>query len=359
MERTWTGSTVVGSLPRGCDLCMKGMKLVLFITGLCHRRCFYCPLSKARRGRDVVFANERPVVVDEDVLREAELMDARGAGLTGGDPLLRPERTTRYLRLLKESFGEGFHVHLYTAFEHRLTSTLLSKLADVGLDELRIHPDLSNPERCVKAIRTAGDEGLTVGVEIPALPGELERLKMLASLAERAGASFIIVNELEMNEENSFQLRVRGFRIKQSSLSAVEGSEEVAMSLLSFIEDELSLNAHYCPAKVKDVYQYKGRLKRMALRAAKPYEEVTDEGLLRKAVVLGGLDELRRLATWLSLEAGLPRDHVFLSPEEGRLETTVAAAVKAKECRALEGLKAFIVEEYPTFDRRLFLSEPI
>lgn len=359
MEWTWAGSAVVGGLPDGCDLCMRGMKLVVFVTGLCYRKCFYCPLSRARRGRDVVYVNERPVAEDEDLLREAESMDARGAGLTGGDPLLKPNRTIKYLRLLKENFGEGFHVHLYTTPGRHLTKALLRRLVDAGLDELRIHPDLDHLDECVRAVRKAGDEGLTVGLEVPALPGELERLKTLASLVEEAGAAFIIVNELEMNEENYFQLRIRGFNIKQDSLSAVEGSEEAALSLLSFIEEELSLNAHYCPARVKDAYQHRGRLRRMALKAAKPYEEVTEEGLLKKAVVIGNPSELRRLATWLSLELGLSKDLAYLGLEEGRLETTVAAALRAKERGALKGLKAFIVEEYPTFDRRRFLEEPI
>lgn len=357
MERTWAGSVVVRRLPKGCDLCMRGMKLVVFVTGLCNRACFYCPLSRDRRWRDVCYANERPVMSDLDVLREAEDMDAKGAGFTGGDPLLRLDRTLRLLKLLKDSFGD-FHVHLYTTPGRHLTSEVLRNLVKAELDELRLHPKLSDAGSATTSIKEAKREGLVVGLEVPALPGEVESLKRLAKSADEAGADFVIVNELEMNEENAFQLRIRGLKIKRSSLSAVEGSEEVALELLSFIEDELSLSSHYCPAAVKDSYQYKGRLRRMALRKARPYEEITGDGLLRKGVVVGDAERLSELAKWAMSQLGIPSQMLFLNEEKGELELAVAVLMKAKQLDALKGLEAYIVEEYPTFDRRRALQLP-
>jgi len=359
MYRTRAGTLVVGSLPEGCNLCLKGAKLVLFVTGLCARRCFYCPLSRSKKDRDLIYANERPVTKDEDLLSEAEAMDAKGAGFTGGDPMLKPERTLHFLKLLKQHYGEGFHVHLYTTPQRHLSVEALRLLSKAGLDELRLHPDLKDIEGCARAVKVASEEGLTVGVEVPAIPGAMDSLLKLAEAAEEAGAKFMIINELEMNEENSFQLRVRGFKIKPDSISAVEGSEEVAFTLLSFIEEKLSLNAHFCPAQAKDAYQYKGRLKRMALRAARPFEEVTEDGLLRRGEVTGPLPLLLRLASWLKSKAMLHEHMLHLDEAASKLESTVEALRMAKRAGVLEGLEAFIVEEYPTFDRRRCSTSPL
>jgi len=74
-----TGSLCT-KLCRGCRLCMKGAKMVLFVTGACARDCFYCPLSDERKGKDDVYANERRVLSDADVIGEARRMERPGHG---------------------------------------------------------------------------------------------------------------------------------------------------------------------------------------------------------------------------------------------------------------------------------------
>ena len=78
--------------------------MVLFVTGLCPNSCFYCPLSDERRGKDLVFANERSIKNDEDLLKEAELMNALGTGITGGEPLMKIERVLHYITITQGFF---------------------------------------------------------------------------------------------------------------------------------------------------------------------------------------------------------------------------------------------------------------
>ncbi|HID60378.1 MAG TPA: radical SAM protein, partial [Hadesarchaea archaeon] len=132
--KTRANSLLVGEMPRGCELCIGGAKLVLFLTGVCAQDCYYCPISEKRRGLDVTHANERPVRSAKDIVREAKLMDALGTGITGGDPSLRLRRTLRYIKMLKREFGKRHHIHMYCGGE--LSREQLYKLKQAGLDEI-------------------------------------------------------------------------------------------------------------------------------------------------------------------------------------------------------------------------------
>jgi len=127
-------------LSEGCLCCREGAKMVLFVTGLCGKDCFFCPLSESRKNQDVIFANERRVSSDTDVLNEARSMNAQGTGITGGEPLLKPDSVLHYISLLKENFGDGHHIHMYSATAPN--DEILRRLAEAGLDEIRFHPPI-------------------------------------------------------------------------------------------------------------------------------------------------------------------------------------------------------------------------
>ncbi|WP_297092646.1 radical SAM protein [Thermococcus sp.] len=344
-------SYAVGELPRGCQLCVRGEKLVLFTTGACPRDCFYCPLSETRRG-DVVYANERPVRSLDDVSEEALLMEAKGAGVTGGDPLARLDRTVEYIRSLKEAFGEDFHVHLYTTGA-LATKKNLEKLYDAGLDEIRFHPDLFNPNSKlfkveIENIKNAFDFDWDVGGEIPSVPGQFERMRWYAEFLDNLGAKFLNVNELEFSETNLRAILDRGYRPISDESAAIKGSLELGLKLLEWGEENTSLSYHLCTARLKDAVQLKNRLRRMAKNVAKPYMEITEDGTLRFGIA--EYEDLDELYTLLVEEAEVPEEWLYVNRAKGRIEMPEEVAVELAE--AIEGdVRFFIVEEYPTFDR--------
>jgi pyruvate formate-lyase activating enzyme-like uncharacterized protein len=61
----------------GCKKCVRGKKLVWFITGKCERNCFYCPLSKKRKNTDKILANERECNSISEVFLEIEIVEQR------------------------------------------------------------------------------------------------------------------------------------------------------------------------------------------------------------------------------------------------------------------------------------------
>ncbi|WP_297481296.1 radical SAM protein [Thermococcus sp.] len=344
-------SYAVRELPRGCQLCVRGEKLVLFTTGVCPRDCFYCPLSQWRR-EDVVYANERPVKSVDDIIEEAIIQEAKGAGVTGGDPMARLNRTVEYIKALKEAFGEDFHVHLYTTGA-LATKKNLEKLYDAGLDEIRFHPDLFNPNSRlfkveIENIKNAFDFDWDVGGEIPSIPGQFERMKWYAEFLDDLGAKFLNVNELEFSETNLRNLLDRGYGPISDESSAIKGSLEQGLKLLEWGEKNTSLSYHLCTAKLKDAVQLRNRLKRMAKNVARPYMEVTEDGTLRFGIAeYGDLDELYDL---LVNEAEVPAEWLHVNREKGRIEMPEEVAIELAE--VIEGdVRFFIVEEYPTFDR--------
>jgi pyruvate formate-lyase activating enzyme-like uncharacterized protein len=250
--------------------------MVLFVTGRCHRSCWYCPLSSERKGNDVVFANERQINSPDQVIDMAESMSALGTGITGGEPLLCLDRVTSYAKLLKEHFGQTHHIHLYTA--RAPTDAELAQMKGL-VDEIRLHPprecwDTILDTPCIRSAQQAKKMGFDVGIEVPALPGLELLIPALPYL------DFLNINELEWGETNADEMRERGFELADGVHNAVNGAREWADEL---VKDE---KVHWCASSFKDSVQLRERLKRIAENTARPFDEITEDG----TVVFGVLD---------------------------------------------------------------------
>ena len=322
-------------ITKGCALCISGKKLVLFITGLCNKACYYCTISRSRWQKDEVWANERKVEKPQDVIEEAKICRARGAGITGGEPLLKIERTLDYIRLLKKTFGSSFHIHLYTNGT-LATPENLSALHEAGLDELRIH---LNREAVKEALKFPNWK---VGMEVPCIPGKEKELCELVDFLENQGAHFLNINEMEFSDRNVSPMEQAGLKLKPNSLTAVAGSAETAQKVLHYAEKRCKrLSVHFCTARLKLDYQLRNRLTNRARSIRKPFEKITKNGFLFKGVIEGG--DLKTIAKNLK-KLGVPEERIFINLKKNRVETSPEAAKIA--ARKLS-FKASLVEEYP------------
>jgi pyruvate formate-lyase activating enzyme-like uncharacterized protein len=338
-----------GDLAQGCRLCERGAKLVLFVTGLCGSGCVFCPLSEKRRDRDVAWANEREVSDTADIIEEAERMNALGAGITGGDPLLKLERTLEYISLLKKRFGGEFHIHLYTGSPVSKGDLLL--LRNAGLDEIRFHLtgyENHDNEMIWKSIESSINQGLNTGIEIPAIPGTEEAIASIANRLKDMGGSFLNLNELEFSDTNLDSLERLGYVLKHELSYAASGSEETAKKAMKQVPD---FNIHFCSSSYKDGVQLKNRLLRTAHNIAKPYETVTSEGLLLKGAIELKSNDFEGLRQRLMKSYDIPEGLIAVDSEKARLETSAEITIFLHENHRAENLICSIIEEYPTADR--------
>lgn len=332
------GSLCTGRVAEGCRHCIDGSKMVLFVTGRCGWNCYYCPVSLEKKGKDVIYANEGRVYTDEEIITEAEAMDATGTGITGGDPLLDMDRTVHMIRLLKDRFGKGHHIHLYTA---TIDPEKAKRLQDAGLDEIRFHPPESvwTEMSSTRLRETVESLDIDVGVEVPALPHRERELNALVAYCREVGVDFVNLNELEFSESNWDMMEAYGYSVRDELSSAVDGSRETAVAVL---KANKRADVHFCSSTFKDGIQLRRRLIRRAEHTAKPYQQVTEDGTLVRGYLyakdLGAAEsELRSM--------GVPED--MYEVLQDRIE--VAPWILEDIADSVEH-RCYLSEQYPTAD---------
>jgi len=350
-------SQYIAPLSPACKMCARGTKMVVLVTGLCPAKCFYCPLSKRKIGKDRIFADEWELKNENDtdkLIKEAEYIEATGAGITGGDPLLVWKRTKDYIALLKDIFGSDFHIHLYTCGtkngEH------INDLVSAGLDEIRFHPTHRFWNNMIvsssySSIKNALDTDVDVAIEIPAIPGLEKEMFFLVSWANDVGIKWINLNELEFSETNADELNSVGFSVKDDISAAVKGSQEAAyMVIYNVLNEDFEVGVHYCSSSFKDGIQLRNRIKRRARNIAKDFEIITDEGTLLKGVIYSQKMSLNEIFNFLKQEYKIKNRNIYLDKEKNRIEIPILKLNKIAPNLIKQGFECYLVEEYPTAD---------
>ncbi|MDR2855158.1 MAG: 4Fe-4S cluster-binding domain-containing protein [Methanomicrobiales archaeon] len=262
---------------QGCTFCVQGAKMVLFITGLCTRTCWYCPLSQERKGQDRIYANEHEITSPDESLIVAEKMSALGTGITGGEPFLVIERVVEFTRVLKETYGNEHHIHLYSGIPP--TKEDLEPI--IGLvDEIRLHPpielwdDISNTAYAA-SVKLARSLGFHIGFEVPSFPG-IEKFEPFLTEFD-----FLNINELEWGDTNADAMRSLGYEFLSPTSNAVFVDLHGAQKFLK------EAKVHWCSSNFKDSIQLRRRLIRIATNTARPFDEITEDGTILYGVLEG------------------------------------------------------------------------
>ncbi|MEM4476534.1 MAG: radical SAM protein [Desulfurococcaceae archaeon] len=267
---------VIGSIPPGCKYCLLGGKMVIFVTGLCLDNCWYCPISREKFGRKTIYVNEVRATSYSDVIDEAYRVGALGAGITGGDPISSLDVTVNMIMLLKEEFGEKFHIHLYTT-GRLIDDSVLEVLESSGLNELRIHPYKAE---YLEAVEKAVKYSFDVVVEVPFIPlsNYVNYIKDLLVKLDEIGVKYVNINEFEVSDSNIEAVLLRGLKPKGFT---IEGIEAPAIELIKWALGTVkNLNIHYCTVEFKDKVQYRLRMVKKASTVFGLHEAPTINGTL-------------------------------------------------------------------------------
>ena len=347
----------------GCIQCQMGSKLVLFITGHCHWMCDYCPLSENRREIDWMFANERRVEIGDwdAVIEEARAMNATGAGITGGDPVMARERVLEACKILKNEFGDDFHLHMYTSIPFK--AEWANDFAEAGLDEIRFHFLDLESEKYTETMAACVESGMLTGVEIPCEPDKENELMELLETMRDMPVQFLNLNELEITVGNHNNMELRGFNLSDEITAGAAGSGELATRMRDrvmaasigapdpeegTVREPYPYHLKFCTATYKDSGQLRRRFIRRGEHTISPHEILTEDGTLLFGAVDCSLEDSEDWIEEIHTETGLPRRFMLYDSDNERIELPLSMA---EELVGEIDAPISLVEVHPTHER--------
>ena len=347
----------------GCIQCQMGSKLVLFITGHCHWMCDYCPLSENRREIDWMFANERRVEIGDwdAVIEEARAMNATGAGITGGDPVMARERVLEACKILKNEFGNDFHLHMYTSIPFK--AEWAQDFAEAGLDEIRFHFLNLESEKYTETMAACVESGMLTGVEIPCEPDKENELMQLLETMRDMPVQFLNLNELEITVGNHDNMELRGFNLSDEITAGAAGSGELATRMRyrvmaasigapdpeeGTVREPYPYHLKFCTATYKDSGQLRRRFIRRGEHTISPHEILTEDGTLLFGAVDCSVEDSEEWIEEIHTETGLPRRFMLYDSENERIELPLSMA---EELVGEIEAPISLVEVHPTHER--------
>lgn len=252
-------------LPAGCRPCLSGKGTNLYVTGLCTRDCFFCFNQKPRKDELVVHGI--PVEDPAEAPEIVERFGLRSVGLSGGEPLLFPERVLAILDALK-AMPRPPRVDLYTNGD-RATPELLRRLKGAGLDSVRV--DAAARGYDLTPVRLAREFFDEVAVEIPVVPEDMPKLRPMVLALDALGVAHLNIHELFLCAENTERVLAKGERPKEGAQSAhlmwrpTARSLECCLELLLFAAERCrTLGVYLCSCGTQETISRRGLRRRRA-----------------------------------------------------------------------------------------------
>ncbi len=286
------------NLSPGCRLCGEGAWSCLFINGVCNGHCFYCPTEQ--KSRDVPMTSTVSFPEPREYIAYLEKFGFRGMSISGGEPLLTLDRTLAFVTKVRRHFGASLYIWLYT--NGLLTNREnLGLLREAGVDEVRFNIGAGNYH--LEPVREAVGIIPVVTVEIPAVPEKEDLLEEKILEMARSGVNHLNLHQIRCTPYNGKHLLARNYTLLHGPRVAVLESELTALRLLARLREKGNdFPVNYCSSIYRSRFQTAGARRRNARLIRKPWEDITEAGLIRSLSVEGSPEYIARIAG--ELQAG-------------------------------------------------------
>jgi pyruvate formate-lyase activating enzyme-like uncharacterized protein len=184
----------------------------------------------------------------------------RSIGLSGGEPLMRPERVLALLAALK-AMPFPPRVELYTNGDLAHVD-VLRRLRDAGLDAIRF--DLAARDYNLDPVRGALRILKEVAVEIPVVPEHKKQLERMVLELDALRVPFLNIHELFLCAENNARVVASGqvpLEVDSRHLlwRPTAKSGIAALELLLFaLERTKTLSVYYCSCGTQELIAARG-----------------------------------------------------------------------------------------------------
>jgi len=249
----------------------------LFITGKCNANCFYCPTSQTHDDLPTTqnLSFESPSAYAEYVNH----FQFKGVGFSGGEPFLVYDRVVSFLKKLRKKCAPDLYVWLYTN-GILVDEVRLKKLASLGLNEIRF--DIGATNFSLDKVKMAKGIIENVTIEIPAIPEELKRMKLLLPEMIKAGVSNLNLHQLRLTKYNAPKLLKRDYTYVADERPLVLESEIMALELIKYAkESQLEIGINYCSFNFKHRFQKAGFRSQIANGLVEDTEIINTNGFIR------------------------------------------------------------------------------
>ena len=174
--------------------------------------------------------------------------------ISGGEPLIYIDKV---LDIIKRAKKNNIYAYLCTDGSGRghLTLSLLNKLADAGLDEIKMSAKLKNERTLLfDPYKIIKNFPIPIHAEFPMLPNLVNEVYDFALKLNNIGVSHLLLDQAEFTTGNAKEMLKRGFKQKDG---VILGSEEAAFEVIERVrKDNLDIRVLYCRA-LNPKHQYK------------------------------------------------------------------------------------------------------